>query len=398
MKQADYDAVIIGAGLAGLQCARLLALRGAKILLVDRKTDLGKGIHTTGIFVRKTFEDFQFPPETLGAPVRNVTLYSPQMRPLRLSSPHDEFRVGRMRELYQHLLNECVESGAIWSPGTRYVKAETSGPETVVHLETVGAAWQVKTKCLIGSDGAQSRVARDLGLDENCEWIVGYEEVWRGVPLSGDPRLHCFLDAKLSPGYLAWVTNDGEDVHIGVGGYADRFNPREALAEFREKVNCGIGDLAAAAGAVMTETRGGRIPVGGVLKHIANERGLLIGDASGAVSPLTAGGLDPCLRLSTIAADVVWDSLQQNDPAILKTYSGELFRARFVSRIWMRRLLAAINNQTLLEFGCALLRLPLVRNFAAHVFFGRGSFPDDVKLEAPAKPRFFFLKKIRSNM
>ena len=48
-----YDVAIIGAGLAGLQCARLLAEQGLKVALVDRKTTLDQKIHTTGIFVRK---------------------------------------------------------------------------------------------------------------------------------------------------------------------------------------------------------------------------------------------------------------------------------------------------------------------------------------------------------
>jgi hypothetical protein len=72
--------------------------------------------------------------------------------------------------------------------------------------------------------------------------------------------------------------------------------------------------------------------------------------------------------------------LQAGNPKILETYSGDLFRARFVSRLWMRQMLAAMNNQTLLEIGCAAMRMPILRDFAAHVFFGRGSFPDDVKL------------------
>ena len=36
----DYDVTIIGAGLAGLQCARLLARKGLRVLLVDRKNAL----------------------------------------------------------------------------------------------------------------------------------------------------------------------------------------------------------------------------------------------------------------------------------------------------------------------------------------------------------------------
>ena len=91
-----FDAVIIGAGLAGLQCAKLLARRGAKILLVDRKNDLSKGVHTTGIFVRKTLEDFDFPAGTLGKSVKNVTLYSPKLKAMNLDSEKEEFRVGKM--------------------------------------------------------------------------------------------------------------------------------------------------------------------------------------------------------------------------------------------------------------------------------------------------------------
>lgn len=377
----NFDAVIVGAGLAGLQCAKMLSANGAKVLLVDRKTDLSKGVHTTGIFVRKTLEDFQFPADCLGAVVRRVSLYSPRFRKLDLASRHDEFRVGKMGKLYESFLQDCLANGVEFSGGTRYIGIETDEAETIVKLEKNGAAFAVKAKVLIGADGANSKIGRDLGLDENKEWIVGFEEVWRGVPLEGEPRLHCFLDAKLAPGYLAWVTNDGEDVHIGVGGYAEKFNPREAFVKFKEKIGDSIADLA---NAELVETRGGRIPVGGVLSRIANERGLLIGDAAGAVSPLTAGGLDPCLRLSSIAAKVVLESLRTGDAGILKTYSGDLFRARFVSRIWMRRILAAMSNQTLVEIGCAMMRLPILRSFAAHVFFGRGSFPDDVKLPTAA--------------
>ena len=149
-------------------------------------------------------------------------------------------------------------------------------------------------------------------------------------------------------------------------------DPLKALREFRASVN-GIVDLRAAK---LIERRGGRIPVGGVLRHIANDRGLLVGDAVGAVSPLTAGGLDPCIRLSTFAARVIGDYLETDDARALAAYSGELFRARFISRLWMRRVIAAVQTTAIVELGCALLRLPPINLLVWQVFFGRGSFPD----------------------
>lgn len=366
----SHDVTIIGSGLAGLQCARLLALGGAKVLLVDRKSDLTKGVHTTGIFVRKTFEDFDFPAGTLGRPIRDVKLYSPDLKPLELKSKHDEFRVGRMGRLYESFLEECIASGVEFLPSTRFMGIEKLADTSIVTLEKSGERFKIKTKIIVGADGANSRVAESLGLDRNSEWIVGYEEVH--LSTDGEPALHCFIDPHLAPGYLAWVADDGEEVHVGVGGYADSFDPRDALTKFKKK----LVDKLDLTFWKPHETRGGRIPVGGVLRKIANTHGLLIGDAAGAVSPLTAGGLDPCIRLSSYASQVILRRLETDDPEFLLSYSGESFRARFVSRIWMHRAIACVRDPRIIELGCRALRTRIGRRFAAHVFFGRGSFPD----------------------
>ncbi len=367
----QFDVVIIGAGLAGLQCARLLSRDGLKVLLADRKVELSKSIHTTGIFVRRTLEDFAIPEDCLGPALRHVTLHSPARRTLELSSPHDEFRIGRMALLYQRFLEQSLQNGVEWMPGTRYVNHSPLKHDLVLRLDSKRSSRWVKTRYVIGADGANSRVARDLQLDSNREWIVGIEDVFSGVPLNGPPRLHCFLDRTLAPGYLAWIANDGEEVHVGVGGYPAMFDPATALERFRKSIG-GVIDLGSAN---LIERRAGRIPVGGVLRRIANNHGILVGDAAGAVSPLTAGGLDPSMRLSTLAADVVRSYLTTNDPETLSAYSGELFRSRFTSRIWMRRMMTTLN-QPALELACLVLRLPVLQLFASHVFFGRGSFPD----------------------
>ena len=379
MKQ--YDIIVIGAGLAGLQCARLLARQGLSVLLVDRKPSLDQSIHTTGIFVRRTLEDFDFPEDCLGPAVRHVRLYSPGRRSMDLESPHDEFRVGRMGQLYQRMLDNCLRAGVEWLPATRYAGHSSLKNRQVVRLDGQGFSRWVSARYLVGADGANSRMAKALDLDVNREWIVGVEEVCDGVPLDGPPRLHCFLDPRIAPGYLAWVVHDGEQVHVGVGGYPSRFDPQAALRTFRASLS-GVVDLSRSR---LIERRGGRIPVGGVLGRIANTSGLLVGDAAGAVSPLTAGGLDPCMRLSSFAAKVIPQYLASEDASVLAAYSGELFRARFVSRLWMRRIVANVSQPVLVEMACAAMRLPILNSFAWHVFFGRGSFPD-MDIEVAPQP------------
>lgn len=370
------DIAVVGAGLAGLQCARLLAGRGLRVTLIDRKASLAEGVHTTGIFVRKTWEDFPLPDEQLGRPLRRVVLYSPSRRAMELEADHDEFRVGRMSWIYLWLLEQCSRAGVRWMPSTRLVAAEPLRDATLLTLEHGGRRETLLARYVVGADGARSAVAAQLALDRNREFLVGVEDVV--PPIDGAPALHCFLDPSLAPGYIAWVVNDGAEAHVGVAGYRDRFEPAAALAKFRRSLPFALGKT--------IERRGGLIPVGGILRRIANERALVVGDASGAVSPLTAGGLDAAMRLSTFAADVAATYLERGDARVLREYRGDRFRTRFVARRWMRRAMRLVEHPLLLELGCAMMRTPPLRALAAHVFFARGSFPDVPPLGPALEP------------
>src|SRR5919107_3269748 len=147
-----YDVTIIGAGLAGLQCARLLASNGVRVLLTDRKNALDQKIHTTGIFVRRTLLDFDIPDDCLGPPIKHVTLYSPAQRSIEFVSEHDEFRIGRMGQLYQRYLQQCLLAGVQWLPQTSYLSHSAVGGKVTLRLNSGSSTRSVTTRYLIGAD------------------------------------------------------------------------------------------------------------------------------------------------------------------------------------------------------------------------------------------------------
>ena len=365
------DVLVVGAGLAGLHTATLLARRGHDVLLLDRRTTLTAAIRTTGIFVRRTLEDFALPADCLGPPIRRVLLYPPGLRrPVSLVSGRDEYRVGDMARLYVAAARAAVGAGVRLALGTRYV-----GPrDDTFLLAGRDGPVRVRARYVVGADGARSRVARDLGLDRNRTLLVGAEEVFEVPPRDIPPTFHCVLDPSLAPGYLAWVVDDGRHAHVGVAGYAHRFP--DGLTTALQRFSAAAPGLAGVERPDQVERRGGPIPVGGLLHRIGCAAGLLVGDAAGAVSPLTAGGLDPCLRLSEHAAAVLDDALRAGRPDALARYDGAALRARFRGRLMMRWGLAQVRTPAMAASAFPLLRTPLGRAAASRILFGDRSFPD----------------------
>jgi flavin-dependent dehydrogenase len=364
------DVVVVGAGLAGLHTARLLAHRELDVLVVDRRRSLSSGIRTTGIFVRRTLDDFDLPDHLLGPGVRDVLLYPPSRRaPIRLTSDRDEYRVADMVGVYRHARGAAEAAGAQILLGVRYAA-------TAKGVVRFAGAEPVRARFVIGADGARSRVARDLGLDVNRRLLVGAELIHPVASGTTTPAFHCVLDPRIAPGYLGWVIDDGRDAHVGVAGYPEamRTGVRHLLDDFAADAP----GRAAPTGAI--ERRGGPIPVGGVLRRLACPAGLLVGDAAGAVSPLTAGGLDPCLRMSELAATVAADYLRAGDPDALRRYDGDALRRRFRGRLLLRRAFAGIRSPALAEAAVAALRGRPGRAMAARILFGDGSFPDLTRL------------------
>jgi flavin-dependent dehydrogenase len=288
----NYDIHIVGAGFAGLACARAAARRGLRVLVTDRKRAPGERVHTTGLVVKEAAERWEIP-AALTRRVHGIRLYSPSLRTLDLASAGYYFLATDTPALMRWLAREAARSGAHVRFGQPYRSGDGAG----------------RARYVVGADGPRSRVARDFGLGINREFLAGIEAEYESVRGLDEDRLHCFLDGKLARGYIGWIVPGYNGVtQIGL---ACRRPQAPDLRAFLRKI-AGFVDMSDAR---CLGFRGGLIPVGGAVSPIAAGNVLLIGDAAGLVSPLSAGGIHTALESGWAAAHAIADHVIEGGEA-----------------------------------------------------------------------------------
>ena len=132
-------------------------------------------------------------------------------------------------------------------------------------------------------------------------------------------------------------------------------------------------------------TRAGMIPCGGVLPRVFGDRVLLVGDAAGLVSPLTAGGIHTALRYGGMAGSAAADWLRGRAAQPAQTLRGRY--PRFALKRALRWAFDRFQSDRLTEWA---LQSDPARSVIGRLYFHKRSAASDV-LPAPAlepsKPR-----------
>jgi len=345
-----YDLVIIGAGFAGLVCARVAAERGLKVAVVDKKPEPGVQLHTTGIVVKEAAEELQIPMH-LTRTIRGVRLYAPGLRQIDLESPDYYFLATDTAGVLRWLAGEAERAGAALMFGTAFERARREDGGIVLDSPAL------RTRYLVGADGARSAVARCFGLGVNRRMLVGVESEYVGIAGVEPDRLHCFLDTELSPGYIGWAVPGVGITQIGLAGRLGEKPSADGLAEK-------LGRVFDFAQARLVERRSGPIPVGGAIRPFHAENVLLVGDAAGLVSPLTAGGIHPAFRYGKRAGQVIADHLRAGGPDPGRVLAREYPRYR-----WKALLRRALDRDPPNWVYDWTLGAPPMRAFARLVYF-----------------------------
>jgi digeranylgeranylglycerophospholipid reductase len=298
------DCVVVGASFAGLACASTLAQAGVSVTVLEKKADPGEKLHTTGILVKDAIDQVALldgvPPEFVRR-INGVRLYSPNMRFVDLAAPGYYFLATDTPQLMRWLAARAERAGARMAWRNPF-----TGARPLADGFDLGDAG--KTRYLVGADGPASRVAKALGLGQNTKFLFGIEHEYAGVEMPGADKLHCFIDRRLAPGYIAWVVSGVGMVQVGLARRIrdDGVPATAAMTEFLEKI-APVFDFRRLRPASI---RAGMIPCGGVVRPVAAPRALLVGDAAGMVSPLTAGGIHTALKHGVGAGRAIAGFLQ----------------------------------------------------------------------------------------
>lgn len=362
MTLRDVDLVIVGASFAGLICARTAALRGLSVVVIEAKSDPGARIHTTGILVKEAAEEVDTPPQFSRA-VHGVRLYAPSLKSIDLRAPGYYFLTTDTAGLIRWLADEARRAGAEIVCGRKFEVAESFDGGLLL------PQFGLRSRFLVGADGARSTVARRFNLGRNTRFLTGLEIEYASLPAADPELLHCFLDSRLARGYLAWVAPAPGFFQVGL---ATNDGVKPDLGAFLAHAE----PLFGFAGATVRERRSGLIPCGGPVAPFAAPRVLLIGDAAGHVSPLTGGGIRLAFRYGRRAGQLIADFLMRHGPPPEVVIGREL--PSFAKKQALRAVMDWGPPNWLYDLT---IGTPLMRRIAQRIYFHRRAAPGDT-LEA----------------
>lgn len=329
-----YDVVVVGAGPAGSTAARYLAKEGYDVALVD-KSHFPRDKPCGGGFSYALINDFGYlrkhESRFLDGICKIGVLHSPN-REICLRGNVD-MAVALRFKFDNVLFEEAVDAGAHVLAGVRVrsVLTDSKGATIITTGES-----PIKGSMVIGADGVGSQVARHLGLHER--WHSSAITACRVAEVPSTERFiddvygaekeyHFYVNLGGHPGY-GWVFPKSQTVNVGLGivgshsrGLPLIFNRYICLLK-KEGLLSKDADLSGARGAL--------VPTRGPIQSTVVDRGLVVGDSAGMVSPLTGGGIHYAMRAARMAAEVVSECLEldQLDSESLSAYE-RMWKADF---------------------------------------------------------------------
>ncbi len=297
-----FDVVIVGASFSGLTLAHHLP-KNLSILIVDQKPNVGSTVESTGLITTKTYNElktFFDIDRYITNSVSSICVVAPYFKDHFISSTSEPWIYQTDTRGLVKALADSVPENVTIKTGVRFNSVKDVDGKSVVTLQYNGDTEDVVTKFLVGADGSRSSVAKAVkGLDVHQKFLFGYEKVIFGKILLGEnpeETIYHYWFGSFSLGYGGWISptfiESKPAFRIGLAKHMkDRGEAVELLDKFINKlceermIDVDANDKGVA------YAFGGIIPIDGVLKNIAKDNIMLIGDAAGYCGAFAADGI-----------------------------------------------------------------------------------------------------------
>ena len=308
-----YDLIIVGGGPAGSSAGRRAGIKGLHTLLIEKEV-FPRYKACGGALSERALSYLDFP---LPLSVREREIFGVRFR--FKESVIEDYHASPIATMVtrsildNYLLEKGKETGIEIKVGEKVIDYKEK--DDLVEIVTNENVY--KSKFVIIGEGSQGKLKQKIrASDAKGEYgvciVADVEEHIEKIDQSLFNIMEIHFDV-LNMGY-GWIFPHKNYYSVGIGAFADKIvNPQRIMKAFL-KTNGFNGTY---------RLRGHTIPAGGITRNVVSPRVVLVGDAAGFVDPFAGEGIAYAIRSGQIAAEVIAESIRDNDhSALLRQYES----------------------------------------------------------------------------
>lgn len=351
----EYDVVVVGSGPAGSVTARFAAESGAKVLIIERRQEVGVPV-LCGEGISKQVDDFKVLKgrRWIANNMDGARIFSPDGTMVKLSAEMAGNETGYVlyRDIFdQELARGAARAGANLMLNTCAVDLlKENGKIKGVKARHFDEDVDIKADVVVGADGVESRVGRWAGMKTTLkpsDLEICAQYTLTNVDVE---REYCdfYLGKKIAPGGYVWIFPKGNDVaNVGIGILASLSTPglpTKLLDKF-------ISSHPELKKGEPVRFLAGAVSVSEPYESVRDNL-LLVGDAARQVDPITGGGLMASIEAGKIAGETIGRAVEMEkfDKEMLSAYEKAVeaaFYKKLKRNYMVKEIMLGFEDKTL---------------------------------------------------
>jgi digeranylgeranylglycerophospholipid reductase len=314
----DYDVVVVGAGPAGSSTARWAARNGARVLMLEKRQEIGSPVRCGEGISRAWLDsvDLKLDSKSVACEVKGAKIVSPNGTPFYLSEKMAGNEVGIVldRVFFDKLLaKNAVKAGAdlmLKTSVTGLLKED--GKVTGVRTRSYGHTREVRCGCVVGADGYESQVGRWAGINTSlAPRDVTTCLQYRLTNIEQEHEYCQFFLGSVAPGGYVWIFPKDEDTaNVGLGVQLSKLKEPGEVKRYLDRF---IEKQPGLSKGRPLEVVSGAVSVCAPIEQTVTDGLLLVGDSARQIDPITGGGISNSCKAGRVAGEVLAKATKEKD-------------------------------------------------------------------------------------